>query len=438
MSSPSYCPQHRSPPATQQQQQRTTGQSLTSRAWTLAQTVLLTQRFYTAAAAAILAFEVLINIAIIQRVAYTEIDWQAYMQQIAAVAEGERNYARIRGDTGPLVYPAGFVWVYRALWAATDGGADVRRAQYIFMGVYLATLVCVLAIYRTARVPVLWLVPLALSRRLHSLYVLRLFNDAVAMLPAYLALATLCAGRLRWSGAALSAGIAVKMNVQLMLPGAAFVWWRCGGLRMVATQTAAVLAIQALVALPFLCTHPSEYFARAFEYSRRFDFKWTVNWRFVGEHIFGSSIWAASLLTAHLLLLLYLGLRVWPRLSGRSASSIIRKGMTLHRHHTRVDAEEAAAVVLSANFVGVVCARTLHYQFYAWYAHTLPFLLYRSRLPLPAQLALWLAIEYAWNVYPSTIASSLLLLAAHCVILATILRWRQLQPRHEEVHLKSA
>ncbi|PIA18492.1 ALG3-domain-containing protein, partial [Coemansia reversa NRRL 1564] len=388
-----------------------------SRAWLLVQTVLFTQRFYKAAAAAIIVFEALINMAIIQRVAYTEIDWQAYMQQVAAVAEGERNYTRIRGDTGPLVYPAGFVWVYRALWAATDSGTDVRRAQYIFMGVYLTTLACVLVIYRMARVPVLWLVPLVLSRRLHSLYVLRLFNDTVAMLPAYLALAALCAGRLRWTGAALSAGIAVKMNVQLMLPGAAFVWWRYGGLRMVATQVAVVLALQALVALPFLCAYPSEYLAGAFEYSRRFDFTWTVNWRFVGEHMFGSSIWATVLLCAHLLLLICLGLIVWPRLSGRSVSSIIRKGLTLRWHCAHVDGEEAAAVVLSANFVGVVCARTLHYQFYTWYAHALPLLLYRSRLPLPAQLALWIIIEYAWNVYPSTTVSSLLLFAAHCIVL---------------------
>ncbi|KAJ2081189.1 dolichyl-P-Man:Man(5)GlcNAc(2)-PP-dolichol alpha-1,3-mannosyltransferase [Coemansia sp. RSA 988] len=434
MSSPRYCLQRRRPPTAQQ---RTPGQSPVSRAWALVQTVLFTQRFYRAATVAILVFEVLANMAIIQRVAYTEIDWQAYMQQITAVAEGERNYARIRGDTGPLVYPAGFIWVYRALWAVTASGADVRRAQYIFMGVYLATLACVLAIYRMARVPVLWLAPLTLSRRLHSLYVLRLFNDPVAMLPAYLALAALCSGRLRWTGVALSTGIAVKMNVQLMLPGFAFVWWRYGGLHMVAMQTAVVLAFQGLVALPFLWTHPSEYVARAFEYSRRFNFTWTVNWRFVGERIFGSSAWAAVLLGAHLLLLLYLGLVVWPRLSGRSAFSIIRKGLILRRHRTRVDPGEAAAVVLSANFVGVVCARTLHYQFYAWYAHALPFLLHRSGLPLVAQLALWLVIEYAWNVYPSTIASSLLLLAAHCIILATILGWQQSQPRHEQAHSKS-
>jgi len=37
----------------------------------------------------------------------TEIDWKAYMQQIIQYRNGERDYTLIKGDTGPLVYPAG-------------------------------------------------------------------------------------------------------------------------------------------------------------------------------------------------------------------------------------------------------------------------------------------------------------------------------------------
>lgn len=42
----------------------------------------------------------------------TEIDWVAYMQEVKGFLDGERNYFNLRGDTGPLVYPAGFLYLY--------------------------------------------------------------------------------------------------------------------------------------------------------------------------------------------------------------------------------------------------------------------------------------------------------------------------------------
>lgn len=37
----------------------------------------------------------------------TEIDWIAYMQEVEGVVNGTWDYTKLRGDTGPLVYPAG-------------------------------------------------------------------------------------------------------------------------------------------------------------------------------------------------------------------------------------------------------------------------------------------------------------------------------------------
>lgn len=34
------------------------------------------------------------------------------MQEVEGFLDGERNYLNLRGDTGPLVYPAGFVYIY--------------------------------------------------------------------------------------------------------------------------------------------------------------------------------------------------------------------------------------------------------------------------------------------------------------------------------------
>ena len=75
-------------------------------------------------AGALLGFEVVLSYAIIRAVPYTEIDWVAYMQEVGGVLGGERDYAQLRGDTGPLVYPAGFVYVYAALYWLTGAQVD--------------------------------------------------------------------------------------------------------------------------------------------------------------------------------------------------------------------------------------------------------------------------------------------------------------------------
>jgi hypothetical protein len=52
----------------------------------------------------------------------TEIDWVAYMQEVEGFLQGERDYMKLQGDTGPLVYPAGFVYIFSAFYYITDHG----------------------------------------------------------------------------------------------------------------------------------------------------------------------------------------------------------------------------------------------------------------------------------------------------------------------------
>ena len=139
------------------------------------------------------------------------------MQEVEGWAvEGHTDYTQLKGDTGPLVYPAGFLYVYRALrWFVGDAGrsaAAIRAAQWVFVGVYLFTLGVVLAIYGKARPGPPWLVLLlAASKRLHSLFMLRLFNDGVTMAVAYAAILLFMHRRVRaggrgvWWGRQLSA-----------------------------------------------------------------------------------------------------------------------------------------------------------------------------------------------------------------------------------------
>lgn len=77
----------------------------------------------------------------------TEIDWRTYMQQVQCFLNGTFNYNDITGDTGPIVYPAGHLYIYSILYYVTNEGTDVRRAQYIFAVIYLVTLIAVFRIY---------------------------------------------------------------------------------------------------------------------------------------------------------------------------------------------------------------------------------------------------------------------------------------------------
>jgi hypothetical protein len=51
----------------------------------------------------LLAFEALLSIAIVKFVPYTEIDWEAYMQEVSMWQDGQMDYMKIYGGTGPLV-----------------------------------------------------------------------------------------------------------------------------------------------------------------------------------------------------------------------------------------------------------------------------------------------------------------------------------------------
>ena len=62
--------------------------------------------------------------------------------------------------------------------------------------------------------------------------------------------------------------------------------------------------------------------------------------------------------------------------------------------------------ILTATLIGMLCARSLHYQFYAYIAWSTPFLLWKAGFHPIVLYALWGAQEWAWNVYPSTPLSS--------------------------------
>lgn len=257
------------------------------------------------------------------------------MEEVGAWLGGESDYAKIRGGTGPLVYPAGFLYVYGALrWVSGDGGAlatpgALARVQLVFLALYCATHWVVLRVMGRVRagVPALALLLLT-SYRLHSLYTLRLFNDTWAMVGVYAAVALCSEGRWLAGVLAWSAGVSVKMNGLLLLPALGLVLLRNTGPLRTSLYLAAGVGLQGVLGLPFLTTHPRSYLHKAFELGRGcavgtlagtapedssglFLHRWSVNWACIPPSWFVSSQWQGGLLVAHLGCLLLLAHTVW-------------------------------------------------------------------------------------------------------------------------------
>lgn len=140
------------------------------------------------------------------------------MQQIKLYLSGERDYTLIKGSTGPLVYPAAHVYSYSLLYHLTDEGRDIVFGQIIFAFLYLICLTVVMACYRRVGAPPYLFPLLVLSKRLHSVYMLRLFNDGLAALAMWGSI-WLFINR-KWTPAVVlwSLGLGVKMTLILLVP----------------------------------------------------------------------------------------------------------------------------------------------------------------------------------------------------------------------------
>ncbi|KAI1180694.1 glycosyltransferase [Nemania sp. FL0916] len=352
---------------------------------------------------------------VIWKVPYTEIDWKAYMEQVEQYVAGERDYTVIKGGTGPLVYPAAHVYLYTALYHITDKGKDIFLAQQLFAVLYMATLAVVMACYWRAKVPPYVFPMLILSKRLHSIFVLRCFNDCFAVFFLWLTIYLFQKRAWTLGTFAYTFGLGIKMSLLLVLPAVGVILLLGRGFTG-SLQLAAIIAqVQFTLALPFLQVNAKGYLSRAFELSRQFFFKWTVNWRFVGEDTFLSRPFALGLLTMHASVLFWYIANRWLKPTGKSWSTIAASILSLRspfspQEETRlamqITPEYVMTTMLSANIIGLLFARSLHYQFYSYLAWATPFLLWRSGAHPLLQYGLWALQEWAWNVFPSTNVSS--------------------------------
>ncbi|KAJ1649967.1 dolichyl-P-Man:Man(5)GlcNAc(2)-PP-dolichol alpha-1,3-mannosyltransferase [Dispira simplex] len=355
------------------------------------------------------------------------------MVQVKQTMDGERQYNRIQGPAGPIVYPAGFVYLFSAFYHLTNGG-DILQGQILFAGLYVVSLAVVMTLYIRCKLPPYTLVLLCLSKRIHSIFLLRMFNDPVAMLGVYIM--AWCLTKQRWTAAAVwfSLALSVKMNVLLFAPGLAFLLVSALGWMPALRLGLLAGVIQLFLGLPFLLTHPYEYVTGAFDFSRRFYFFWSVNWQFLGPQVFHSSVFSRGLLATQVVALLIFMLYRWtsilnPRYYGWKGairflmSPSTPKNAGLKNSPASLPPRYVCWVLFTSNFIGVVFSRSLHYQFQSWYWWTLPFLLWSTHIHWSLHLGLHTVLEYVWTRGDRTPFTSATMAAVHVILLA-LLFWR--------------
>lgn len=376
----------------------------------------------------------------------------------------------------------------------TSRGQNIRLAQYIFIGIYLLQMFLVLKLYSKSRKvpPYVLVISAFTSYRIHSIYVLRLFNDPIAILFLYAAINMYVSGKWTLASVLLSLGVSVKMNVLLFAPAILMFYIVNLGYLDTIKQLAICGLVQVVLGLPFLLTYPVEYLKGSFDLGRIFEHKWTVNYRFLPREYFEDRYFHLGLLVLHLILLgvfftpcykymvSYCRLRqlqtqLQPQIDAKN-EDLARKAAKKRKTPVKTEAPAAdpepmtvdqklflssfenmlkknsggvkkavepvplatnnetpvgqkyeiffdKAVQLAllplflSNFIGVACSRSLHYQFYVWYFHSLPYLVWATDYKNGLRFLLMGLIEFSWNTYPSTVWSSIILHISHAVLL---------------------
>lgn len=149
--------------------------------------------------------------------------------------------------------------------------------------------------------------------------------------------------------------------------------------------------LQVLLGAPFLIADPVSYLVGSFNLGRVFLFEWTVNWRFLPEEIFVHPAFHISLLFLHICLLALFA-NPWYRYGNTETLSkhlqVKLNCVLTYRFMTNFAKLQPTGVgivsqlfllpLFTANMIGIAVSRSLHYQFYVWYFHSLPYLLWST------------------------------------------------------------
>ena len=267
---------------------------------------------------------------------------------------------------------------------------------------------------------------------MHSLFMLRMFNDCVAMMFLYISVMVFTLNNKKiwkWPVGCVyySLAVSIKMNIFLFAPALLILMLIDIGLVGAVACISLCALIQLLVGAPFIFHDIFAYLSGAFRGFGDLQHKWSVNWKFLPTNIFMDKRFAILLLLLHVTVLILFANYRWC-LELKGLSGLAKRSSRGRVNRNRVlSSEFIVRTMFECNFIGVALSRSLHFQFYTWYWHALPVLLWSANiLPVWSKMILLLMFEYAWSYGldkiegTSTFTSSVVLQIAHFSLLLSL------------------
>ena len=268
----------------------------------------------------------------------------------------------------------------------------------------------------------------------------RLFNDIFSMIYMYSCIYFLIKYRKNSFFIATllySIAISAKINTLLFLPGIAYIYIKAKGPLFLISQLIFIVFFQFFVGLPFILHNPANYFNKSFDFSRNFEFSESLNWQMIPESIFSNRIFHKTLLTLHVLLLLLFLLLKWEKPA--NLMDFFRKmrlnAWGLNAELRPLNKNFMIRVVFICNLIGILCCRSIHYQFLVWYFSTLPFLVWQTKLPIYLKVGMMLSFNYGWS-YQRSSSKSIFLLVFHLSLLFLLAVYDKKVEKSEKVEEK--
>lgn len=142
-----------------------------------------------------------------------------------------------------------------------------------------------------------------------------------------------------------------------------------------------ILALQALYAYPFLSTYPHEYLSRSYNFGRHYGHGHNFFWKFLHPVIIGTDAFNIFLLVTELGLLLYFLFGKW--IDFKESFKLMGVWpLNFWPKFAPQDPFYVAEVFFTCNFISMVCARGIFFQYVLWFWFSIPFLLWSGPMKL--------------------------------------------------------